>query len=529
MTRRRERTKPATVPFGATPAGEPPQVRDWANPSVWTDRMVTTLEQGVRGGRWHTLIDKVYAPLNLFTAMRSVVANEGAAGVDHQTTTHFEVHRQEELSRLEEALRTDSYRPQAVKRTWIPKPGSREQRPLGIPTVRDRVVQTALRNVIEPIFDATFARHSYGFRHGRGCHQALEHVEALLKEGYVYVVDADLKSYFDTIPKDRMLDRVREKVSDSRLLRLIEMFLQQGVMEDLKEWTPETGTPQGAVISPLLANIYLNPLDHALAAAGLNMVRYADDFVILCRTREEAERALALVQTWVADNSLTLHPTRTKIVDARTEGFAFLGYEFRGDLRLPQDKSCQQLKDTVRRKTRRTNGESLSMICGSLSATLRGWFTYFRHCHPNAYTNLDSWTRMRLRSILRRRSKRRGRGRGRNHQLWSNAYFTEQGLYSLVEAHARFCQPSRGKPPTGKPCAGDPPARFGGRGSRTQSALPTPIFSGAWRALGLGRGRLPARSWPRDGRWRRRGAAPRVGPCRRRTGRTVRGPSDRVP
>lgn len=438
MTIRREPNKPVTVPFGATPAGEPPPIWQWANPTVWTERMLTTLEQGVRGGRWHTLIDKVYAPLNLSAAMRSVVANGGAAGVDHQTTTHFEAHRQEELSRLEDALRTGTYRPQAVKRTWIPKPGSHEQRPLGIPTVRDRVVQTALLNVIEPIFDATFAPHSYGFRRGRGCRHALQRVEALLKEGYVYVVDADLKSYFDTIPKDRMLDRVREKVSDSRVLGLVEMFLQQGVMEGLEEWTPETGTPQGAVISPLLANIYLNPLDHALAAAGYSMVRYADDFVILCRTREEATAALARVQEWVTSNGLTLHPTKTKIVDARTESFAFLGYEFRGDLRLPRDKSRQKLKDTVRQKTRRNNGESLSMICGTLSATLRGWFTYFRHSHPSEFRELDQWIRMRLRSILRKRCKRRGRGRGRDHHRWPNAFFIQQGLYSLKEAHAAY-------------------------------------------------------------------------------------------
>ena len=205
-----------------------------------------------------------------------------------------------------------------MRRVWIPKPGSKEQRPLGIPTVRDRVVQTAILHVVEPIFDVTFSPHSYGFRHGRGCHHALERVEELLAAGNVYVVDADLKSYFDTISKPRLMARIREKVSDSRVLRLVEMFLEQGVMDGLREWTPETGTPQGAVLSPLLANIYLNPLDHLLADAGLAMVRYADDFVILCKTREDADRALALVQRWVAENELTLHPTKTRIVDART-------------------------------------------------------------------------------------------------------------------------------------------------------------------------------------------------------------------
>ena len=246
-----------------------------------------------------------------------------------------------------------------MRRVWIPKPGSSEQRPLGVPTVRDRVVQTALLHVLEPIFDATFSPSSYGFRHGRGCHHALERVEELLTAGCCYVVDADLKSYFDTISKTRLMARIREKVSDSPVLRLVEMYLEQGVLDGLREWIPETGTPQGAVLSPLLANIYLNPLDHLLTDAGFALVRYADDFVILCKTREDAERALDVVQRWVAENELTLHPTKTKIVDARTEGFDFLGYHFRGKLRLPRRKSLMKFKDTVRDKTTRTNGDGI--------------------------------------------------------------------------------------------------------------------------------------------------------------------------
>jgi RNA-directed DNA polymerase len=431
---------PAPVPFGATPAGQPPSVQEWANRSVWTERMLKTLADGVRGGRWHTLIDKVYQPMNLLLASISVLGNEGAAGVDPQTVEDFRAQHLEELRRLEDDLRTESYRPQAVRRVWIPKPGSTEKRPLGIPTVRDRVVQTALLHVLEPIFDVTFAEPRYGFRHGRGCPQALERIETLLRQGYVHVVDADLKSYFDTIPKDRLLARVRDKVSDSRVLRLLAMFLDQGVLDGLKEWTPATGTPQGAVLRPLLANIYLNPLDPQVAEAGFAMVRYADDFVILCRTGEDADRVLALVRHWVEDNGLMLHPTKTKIVDARTDGFDFLGYPFRGTLRLPRKKSLDKLKDTVRAKTRRTHGHSLTWTIRSLTATLQGWFGYFRPCPGNVYTGLDGWIRMRLRSILRKRVGRRGRGRGADHQRWPNAYFAEQGLYSLSTAHVRFFQ-----------------------------------------------------------------------------------------
>jgi RNA-directed DNA polymerase len=432
--------KPATVPFGATPAGQPPSVKEWANRLVWTERMLDALHSGVRGGKWHTLHDKVYNRTNLTIASQMVLGNQGAAGVDQQTVENFQEHQLEEINRLVDDLRTGKYQPHSVKRVWIPKPGSTDKRPLGIPTVRDRVVQTALLNVLEPIFDIGFAEHSYGFRKGRGCHHALERIEKLLAEGYTYVVDADLKAYFDTIPKDRLLERVGERVSDRGVLGLVEKFLDQGVMDGLSEFTPEKGTPQGAVISPLLANLYLNPLDHLMAAAGFAMTRYADDFVILCRSRAEADRALAKVQQWVEENGLTLHPTKTKVVDAQVEGFDFLGYTFRGRLRLPRKKSMDKLKDSIRAKTKRTNGCSLTRIVGALSLTLHGWFGYFKHCHGNVFTDVDSWVRGRLRSILRKRKGGRGRGRGSDHQRWPNTYFAEHGLFSLTAAHVRLHQ-----------------------------------------------------------------------------------------
>jgi len=402
--------------------------------------MLTALEKGVRGGRWHTLIDKVSAEINLFISLRKVVWNKGAPGVDHVTVEKFDSHSREELARLHAELKGDTYRPHAVRRKWIDKPGSPEKRPLGIPTVRDRVVQTALRNVIEPIFDVTFAEHSYGFRPGRGCHHALEHVERLLDAGAVYVVDADLKSYFDTINHQKLLERIREQVSDSRILKLVEMFLQQGIMDGLESWTPEQGSPQGAVVSPLLANIYLNPLDHLVADAGYRMVRYADDFVILCRTQEDAERALELVRQWVVENDLTLHPTKTRIVDARTEHFDFLGYRFRGPVRLPRPKSEDKLKDAIRAKTKRTNGDSLPFIISRVNQTLRGWFAYFRHCNRSVFQDLDCWIRMRLRSILRKRGGRRGRGRGKDHHRWPNRFFEESGLFNLKTAQISYSQ-----------------------------------------------------------------------------------------
>jgi RNA-directed DNA polymerase len=402
--------------------------------------MLDALHKGVRGGKWHTLHDKVSSRSNLIMASESVLGNHGAAGVDHQTVEDFAGSQREEIDSLMDDLRTGKYQPHAVKRVWIPKPGSTDQRPLGIPTVRDRVVQTAVLNVLEPIFDITFSEHSYGFRKGRGCHHALERVEKLLNAGSTYVVDADLKGYFDTIPKDRLLGRIGERVSDRGILGLVEKFLDQGVMDGLKEFTPETGTPQGAVISPLLANLYLNPLDHLMAESGFAMTRYADDFVVLCRSREEADRALAAIEHWVEENGLVLHPTKTKVVDSRTEGFDFLGYTFRDRLRLPRKKSLDKLKETVRSQTKRTNGFSLTQIVGSLSSMLQGWYGYFRHCHWNVYPGVDGWVRMRLRSILRKRAGKQGRGRGSDHQRWPNAYFAECGLYSLEAAHIRLTQ-----------------------------------------------------------------------------------------
>jgi len=397
--------------------------------------MLAALERGVKGGRWFSLIDKVYARTTLERAFERVKANGGGPGIDHVTIERFESQLDLNLERLHRTLRDGTYRPQAVRRAWVPKAGSRERRPLGIPTVRDRVVQAALRMVIEPIFEREFAAHSYGFRPGRGAKDALRRVDTLLKDGLSWVVDADIRSYFDTIPRDPMMARVRAKVSDGRVLSLIEAFLEQPVMDALASWTPEAGTPQGAVISPLLSNIYLDPLDHRMAESGFEMVRYADDFVILCRSQAQAREALELVAAWMADAGLALHPDKTRIVDAEgPDGFDFLGYHFQQGRRRPRKKSLKKLKDAIRARTRRTHGRSLSSILADINPILRGWFEYFKHSIPYTLRDLDGWIRMRLRSILRHRSGRRGRGRGRDHQRWPNAYFTEHGLYSLADA-----------------------------------------------------------------------------------------------
>jgi RNA-directed DNA polymerase len=406
--------------------------------------MLTALEEGVKGGKWYSLMDKVYSLENLRSAFKKVKARGGAPGVDHQTIEMFERHLEENLEKLGKSLREGSYRPQAIQRVWIPKPGSKEKRPLGIPTVRDRVVQRALLHVLEPIFEKEFEQQSYGFRPNRGCKDALRRVDQLLRKGKTRVVDVDVRDYFNTIPHEPLMERVEEKVADGRVLELLRAFLKQGVMETAKGWSPEEGTPQGAVISPLLANIYLNSLDQQIRQAGGEMVRYADDLVLLSDSQTEAEGSLEQVRRWVEEARLRLHPEKTRIVDAtKPGGFDFLGYHFEQGKRWPRRKSLRRVKDLIRAKTKRANGHSLEAIILSVNRTLMGWFGYFKHSHKTAFPPLDGWIRMRLRSILRKRQHRRGRARGRDHQRWPNAFFTEQGLLSLVAAHAQACQSSK--------------------------------------------------------------------------------------
>ena len=458
MKSQRKERLPERVPFTANPTGEtrslfdgtdqehlcfgPTEISSWAHRAVWTDRMLETLlNNQVKGGRWHALFDKVHAERNLLESARKVLDKKGAAGVDRQTVDDFARDGHNELQALRESLRAGQYCPSPVRRTWIPKQGSNELRPLGIPTIRDRVVQTALLHVIEPILDHRFHPRSFGFRRGRGCHDALRVVEEKLQAGYVYVVDADLKSYFDTIPKDRLLTQVKAHVSDGKVIGLIQQYLDQGILEELRTWTPDSGVPQGAVLSPVLANLYLNPLDHHMAAAGYEMVRYADDFVILCRSQDEAEKALALVQQWVTDAGLTLHPDKTHIVDARSKSFSFLGYSFRGNYVYPRKKSLEKFKLRIRELTPRKSGQSLHKTIHAINQVLRGWFHYFRHCYWRVFKAFDGMIRRRLRRQLLQRHRNNPKRLPRT-QRWPNAFFTASGLMSLQESHVRFANSS---------------------------------------------------------------------------------------
>ncbi len=419
-------------------AETPSYQRDWSwvEASVWTERMMSALVNGVKGGKWFSLVDKVYAPKTLRVAWAKVRSNRGAAGVDGQSIKRFAAREDLYLTELETALRNGMYRPQPVKRVLIPKGGGKT-RPLGIPTVKDRIVQQAVKLVIEPIFEVKFLPTSYGFRPGRGCHDALREVARHIEEGYTFVVDADLRSYFDTIPHEPLLARVEEEITDGRLLSLVSSWLKQDILKGAERWTPTEGSPQGAVISPLLANIYLHPLDALMATHGFEMVRYADDFVILCKSREEAETALAEIAAWVDEAGLSLHPDKTHLGDCRQEGegFDFLGYRFEAGRRHVRNKSLMSLKDRVRIKTRRTRGQSLAFIIADLNSMLRGWFNYFKHAHHYIFERLDGFIRRRLRALLRKQDKRPGRGKTRaDHNRWPNAFFAAAGLFTLHAA-----------------------------------------------------------------------------------------------
>jgi RNA-directed DNA polymerase len=426
----------AAVPMGAKQAEDIRGRWPWVKRCVWSERMLWALENGIKGGKWFSLIDKVWKMDNLWDGWSSVMVNGGSPGVDGQTIPQFNQQVQGGLERLRKELLEGSYQPQPVRRVWIPKMGSKELRPLGVPAVRDRIVQSAIRNVIEPIFERIFAEHSYGFRPGRGCKEALGRVNELLSQGKTWVVDVDLKSYFDTIPQERLLARIREQVADGRLLQLLEKYLKAGVLDGLKGWQPtESGTPQGSVISPIMANLYLNPLDHLMAGQGYEMTRYADDFVVQCRTQAEAEAALELIRQWSRENGLTVHPIKTRIVDATHKGgFDFLGYHFERGMKWPREKSMEKFRDSIRNKTRRTQGRSMTEIIAELNPTMRGWYEYFQDSHWNVFKPVDGWVRMRLRSILRKWQGKKGRGRGNDHQKWTNAYFDRLGLFCLERA-----------------------------------------------------------------------------------------------
>jgi RNA-directed DNA polymerase len=413
---------------------------EWTETSIWTDAMLTALESGVKGGKWFSLIDKVYRSGSLWAAWRKVRSNQGAAGVDKVTIERFEAGEMKYLQELEQEIKEGSYKPQAVRRVYIPK-GQGKMRPLGIPTVKDRIAQQAVKMAMEPIFEKEFRDTSFGFRPNKGAKEAIEQVHGLLAEGYTWYVDADLQAYFDRIPHKRLMEKVERKVSDSRVLNLIEGWLKQEIMEECKNWKPTLGTPQGGVISPLLANIYLHDLDVMLGDAGYKMLRYADDFVILMKTKGEAEEALRLVQAWVIEHELTLHPEKTHIGNAMVagDGFEFLGYRFEAGTSWVRPKSIQRFRDRIRQETRRRCGVSIEFVIEKLNPILRGWGNYFKDVTKYTLVTFDGFVRRRLRSIICAQNKKRKFGAGWTNLKIPNQFFADKGLFNMEAHQAAYC------------------------------------------------------------------------------------------
>jgi len=376
----------------------------------------------------HSLIDKVYHPTNLRLAWEKVRENRGAGGVDQISIEAFQENGQEELRNLHEELKVSTYKPLPVRRVYIPKRGKpQEKRPLGIPAIRDRVCQQALKNRLEPIYEPTFNDCSYGYRPGRSPHDALRKIWKELMQGCCWIVDADLKDYFGSVPHEKLIDLVAEKVSDGRVLRLIRQMLESGYVESGKHLPTPQGTPQGGVISPLLSNIYLTPFDNELTKRGYRLTRYCDDWVILCQTRKKAEEALQVAKEILSTMELTVHPEKTRISHI-SAGFEFLGYKIRRGrgtklpnhkikkkfnpmniYAYPTQKSIERFMDQIRSKTKRKVPLTLQEIVNEINPVIRGWGNYYRKAHVRKlFSRLRNWILRRIWAHQKKRWRNTG-------------------------------------------------------------------------------------------------------------------------
>jgi RNA-directed DNA polymerase len=363
----------------------------------------------VRVRKAHSLIGQVYDPRNLARAWARVKDNRGAGGVDRVSIDRFEHEHRRYLTVLHQRLAEGSYCPSPVRRVEIDKPGSTAKRPLGIPTVVDRVCQQALRQVLEPIFEPTFSEVSFGFRPKRSAHMAMRRIWGQMRAGGRWIVDADIADFFGTISHDRLVALVAERVADSKVLSLIRQMLTAGVLRDGVYESTITGTPQGGVISPLLSNIYLHVFDERMQRAGFQLTRYADDWLCVCRTREEAERALASARAVLEDElGLRIHPEKTRIVHV-SQGFEFLGYKIglgrglrfksggTGLYAIPRQRSIDRFKDKVRALTRRRIAVPLEELIHVVNPVIRGWGMYYRRANVRRLFNrLSRWIVRRI-------------------------------------------------------------------------------------------------------------------------------------
>jgi group II intron reverse transcriptase/maturase len=400
-------------------------------------------ETKVKKHKWYSLYDKVYVPANLERAWEKVRSNKGAGGVDRQSIADFKREKERHLRELHRLLKEKRYKPLSLRRVYIPK-GNGERRPLGIPTIRDRVVQQALLNILEPIFEPTFHEHSYGFRANRSTHTAIEHVVNSMQEGKEWVLEIDIRKYFDTVNHELLLDAVNEEVSDGSVLLLIRLFLESGVMENGVRQETEEGTPQGGVISPLLANIYLNRFDWEMAKRGHDTVRYADDAVVLCVSREEAERALADVRKMLEGKlRLKLHPEKTRILYHTEGSFDFLGFLVHRRYLWPRAKTLLRFKEKVRVATRRQQGRNVQEVIRLLNPMLRGFGNYYLRANVKGlFRKLDEWIRMRVRCFMEKK-----RAVKHQNRRIPTALLERMGLLSLTGLYTKsLLLPVMGQP-----------------------------------------------------------------------------------
>lgn len=428
----REEAGHQVSPLNEVHGGEAPRVEYTEDGAPESSRSQSgrALVQGHRERKHkaHSLIDKVYLWQNLHTAWRRVRRNKGAHGLDRVSIHQFEADLEKHLREIQRKLMERRYTPLPVRRVYIPKTSNpKERRPLGIPVVADRVVGQALLQVLDPLFDHEMSDRSFAYRKGRNAHGAITAIMQAEREGYRSVVDADVKSFFDQLDHEVVMSRVRARIADGRVLDLIEAFLKAGVYEDGVVSVPSRGCPQGGVISPWLANLVLDDLDKALEARGYHHVRYADDFVVLCRSRQEAEQARAFVAEVLEVLELTLHEEKTRVVDFRA-GFEFLGFRFRNWRIGIRPKAIDRFKDSVRSRTRRQQGRNVEAVIQDLNPVLRGFAQYFGSAEVTTlYRRLDAWVRMRIRSFKMQR-----RCFHDNHRL-PGSRLAKWGLLSLQE------------------------------------------------------------------------------------------------
>ncbi|HIW31234.1 MAG TPA: group II intron reverse transcriptase/maturase [Candidatus Paenibacillus intestinavium] len=394
--------------------------------------------------KWYSLIDKIWAKPNLEEAFKEVKRNRGAAGIDRMTIKAFESELEHHLEVVQQALKNKTYQAKPVRRVYIPK-GDGTQRPLGIPTVGDRVVQAAVRRILEPIYETKFMECSYGFRPGRSAHMALQNIRKDLEDGYRYVIDADLKSYFDTIPHEKLIGMVKETVVDGSVLSLLEQFLKAGVMDGGSFHLNDRGTPQGGVISPLLANIYLHPMDKVMTERGHRLTRYADDFVVCCKTQKGAERVLKSITKLLEKGmGLIIHPEKTKIVNSKKESFVFLGHEFKpGKWMVPSDKAKKKFKERIKSITKRNQTVNVEILVKkTLNPYLRGWGNYYGMGNGSGwFQTMDAWIRRRLRSVqLRSWKKIRKLHRELRRRGWKGKELPGLRMRAWRSSHSTYAQ-----------------------------------------------------------------------------------------